>query len=64
MRVNAAFLLTHFSLFIVFLGFTQGISNPLSCRRNKGICLPIRCPGSMRQIGTCFGPRVKCCRSW
>ena len=61
---DAAFLLTHFSLFLVFLGFTQGISNPLSCRRNRGVCLPIRCPGSMRQIGTCFRPRVKCCRRW
>ncbi|DAA14607.1 lingual antimicrobial peptide [Bos taurus] len=62
--------LHHLLLALLFLvlsagsGFTQGISNPLSCRRNKGICLPIRCPGSMRQIGTCFGPRVKCCRSW
>ncbi|ELR44482.1 Beta-defensin 11, partial [Bos mutus] len=44
--------------------FTQGISGPLSCRRNGGVCIPIRCPGPMRQIGTCFGRPVKCCRSW
>uniref|UniRef100_A0A4W2H403 Beta/alpha-defensin C-terminal domain-containing protein n=1 Tax=Bos indicus x Bos taurus TaxID=30522 RepID=A0A4W2H403_BOBOX len=43
-------------------GFTQGISNPLSCRLNRGICVPIRCPGNLRQIGTCFTPSVKCCR--
>ncbi|ELR45364.1 hypothetical protein M91_12997 [Bos mutus] len=54
--------LHHLLLGLLFLvlsagsGFTQGISNPLSCRRNRGVCLPIRCPGSMRQIGTCFGP--------
>uniref|UniRef100_A0A4W2C1U6 Beta/alpha-defensin C-terminal domain-containing protein n=1 Tax=Bos indicus x Bos taurus TaxID=30522 RepID=A0A4W2C1U6_BOBOX len=56
------FLLTHFSLFLLFLGFTQGVRNSQSCRRNKGICVPIRCPGSMRQIGTCLGAQVKCCR--
>nr|AJQ30357.1 ars1-sp_LAP_FLAG_KDEL [synthetic construct] len=38
------------------------VRNSQSCRRNKGICVPIRCPGSMRQIGTCLGAQVKCCR--
>ncbi|XP_055426150.1 enteric beta-defensin-like [Bubalus kerabau] len=62
--------LHHLLLGLLFLvlsagsGFTQGISNPLSCHRNRGVCLPIRCPGSIRQIGTCFRPRVKCCRRW
>nr|1BNB_A Chain A, BOVINE NEUTROPHIL BETA-DEFENSIN 12 [Bos taurus] len=37
---------------------------PLSCGRNGGVCIPIRCPVPMRQIGTCFGRPVKCCRSW
>nr|P46159.1 RecName: Full=Beta-defensin 1; AltName: Full=BNBD-1; AltName: Full=BNDB-1 [Bos taurus]AAB25864.1 beta-defensin {peptide BNBD-1} [cattle, Peptide, 38 aa] [Bos taurus] len=35
-----------------------------SCHTNGGICLPNRCPGHMIQIGICFRPRVKCCRSW
>ncbi|KAB0361273.1 hypothetical protein FD754_005429, partial [Muntiacus muntjak] len=42
--------------------FTQGIRTVLRCRWNGGFCLPIRCPGTMRQIGTCLGPRVKCCK--
>ncbi|KAB0337458.1 hypothetical protein FD754_025180, partial [Muntiacus muntjak] len=42
--------------------FTQGIRNSVSCRWNLGICLPNGCPGHMREIGTCFWPRVKCCR--
>nr|P46171.1 RecName: Full=Beta-defensin 13; AltName: Full=BNBD-13; AltName: Full=BNDB-13 [Bos taurus]AAB25876.1 beta-defensin {peptide BNBD-13} [cattle, Peptide, 42 aa] [Bos taurus] len=42
----------------------SGISGPLSCGRNGGVCIPIRCPVPMRQIGTCFGRPVKCCRSW
>ncbi|KAB0373682.1 hypothetical protein FD755_015341 [Muntiacus reevesi] len=45
-------------------GFTQGVRNPLSCASNRGICVPIRCPGSLRQIGTCVGAPVKCCRRW
>ncbi|DAA14593.1 TPA: Beta-defensin 1-like [Bos taurus] len=45
-------------------GFTQGISDFASCHTNGGICLPNRCPGHMIQIGICFRPRVKCCRSW
>ncbi|XP_055426156.1 lingual antimicrobial peptide-like [Bubalus kerabau] len=44
-------------------GFTQGVRNSLDCWRNRGICVPIRCPGNMRQIGTCVGLPVKCCRS-
>ena len=59
---DATFLLTCFSLFLLFLGFTQGVGNPVSCARNKGICVPIRCPGNMKQIGTCVGQAVKCCR--
>uniref|UniRef100_A0A8C6CII9 Beta/alpha-defensin C-terminal domain-containing protein n=1 Tax=Moschus moschiferus TaxID=68415 RepID=A0A8C6CII9_MOSMO len=51
-----------FSLFVLFLGFTQQVRNPQSCRRNKGICVPIKCLGNMRQIGTCLGTPVKCCR--
>ncbi|DAA14604.1 lingual antimicrobial peptide precursor [Bos taurus] len=60
--------LHHLLLALLFLvlsagsGFTQGVRNSQSCRRNKGICVPIRCPGSMRQIGTCLGAQVKCCR--
>ncbi|KAF4008473.1 hypothetical protein G4228_020215 [Cervus hanglu yarkandensis] len=60
--------LHHLLLALLFLvlsagsGFTQGIRNSLSCRFNFGICLPKRCPGRMRQIGTCFGSAVKCCR--
>uniref|UniRef100_A0A4W2C1G4 Beta-defensin-like domain-containing protein n=1 Tax=Bos indicus x Bos taurus TaxID=30522 RepID=A0A4W2C1G4_BOBOX len=37
---------------------------PLSCCRNIGICVPIKCSGNMRQIGTCLGAQVKCCRRW
>uniref|UniRef100_G3MXI5 Beta-defensin-like domain-containing protein n=1 Tax=Bos taurus TaxID=9913 RepID=G3MXI5_BOVIN len=40
------------------------IRNPLSCCRNIGICVLIRCSGNMRQIGTCLGALVKCCRRW
>ncbi|XP_044794651.2 lingual antimicrobial peptide-like [Bubalus kerabau] len=59
--------LHHLLLVLLFVvlsvsGFTQGISNPSSCRRNRGFCLAFWCPGSMRQIGTCFGFPVKCCR--
>ncbi|DAA14586.1 TPA: beta-defensin 10 precursor [Bos taurus] len=43
-------------------GFTQGVRSYLSCWGNRGICLLNRCPGRMRQIGTCLAPRVKCCR--
>ncbi|KAB0337862.1 hypothetical protein FD754_024952 [Muntiacus muntjak] len=43
-------------------GFTQGIRTFLGCRLESGICRPIRCPRNMRQIGTCLGPQVKCCR--
>ncbi|KAB0339624.1 hypothetical protein FD754_023778 [Muntiacus muntjak] len=42
--------------------FTQGVSNALSCYRNRGVCVPITCPGGMRQIGTCVGSLAKCCR--
>ncbi|XP_055423460.1 beta-defensin 11-like [Bubalus kerabau] len=62
--------LHHLLLGLLFLvlfagsGFTQGISGPLSCHRKRGVCFPIRCPGHMRQIGTCFGRPIKCCRSW
>ncbi|KAB0373123.1 hypothetical protein FD755_014782 [Muntiacus reevesi] len=44
--------------------FTQVIRNSLSCRVNFGMCVPIRCPVVMREIGTCFGAGVKCCRRW
>ncbi|NP_777201.1 tracheal antimicrobial peptide precursor [Bos taurus] len=60
--------LHHLLLALLFLvlsassGFTQGVGNPVSCVRNKGICVPIRCPGNMKQIGTCVGRAVKCCR--
>uniref|UniRef100_A0AC11DRZ6 Uncharacterized protein n=1 Tax=Ovis aries TaxID=9940 RepID=A0AC11DRZ6_SHEEP len=59
---DAAFLLTRLSLFVLFSGFTHGVTDSLSCRWKKGICVLTRCPGTMRQIGTCFGPPVKCCR--
>nr|AAB25866.1 beta-defensin {peptide BNBD-3} [cattle, Peptide, 43 aa] [Bos taurus] len=42
----------------------EGVRNHVTCRINRGFCVPIRCPGRTRQIGTCFGPRIKCCRSW
>nr|AAB25873.1 beta-defensin {peptide BNBD-10} [cattle, Peptide, 41 aa] [Bos taurus] len=40
----------------------EGVRSYLSCWGNRGICLLNRCPGRMRQIGTCLAPRVKCCR--
>ncbi|KAG5194319.1 hypothetical protein JEQ12_013116 [Ovis aries] len=49
-------------LFFCRSGFTHGVTDSLSCRWKKGICVLTRCPGTMRQIGTCFGPPVKCCR--
>ncbi|XP_040091767.1 beta-defensin 1-like [Oryx dammah] len=60
--------LLHLLLALLFLvlsagsGFTQGVRNRVSCHRNKGVCVRTRCPRNMRQIGTCFGHRVKCCR--
>ncbi|KAB0339256.1 hypothetical protein FD754_024027, partial [Muntiacus muntjak] len=42
--------------------FMQRIGDYYVCHRNRGICVSKRCPGSMRQIGTCFGAYVKCCR--
>uniref|UniRef100_A0A8B9YIV4 Beta/alpha-defensin C-terminal domain-containing protein n=2 Tax=Bos TaxID=9903 RepID=A0A8B9YIV4_BOSMU len=56
------FLLSQLHYLTDSMRFTQGVRNSQSCRRNKGICVPIRCPGSMRQIGTCLGAQVKCCR--
>ncbi|CAN0469375.1 unnamed protein product [Rangifer tarandus platyrhynchus] len=50
------------ALLFVVLSAGSGIGNYYSCHRNRGICVPNRCPGSMRQIGTCFGAPVKCCR--
>uniref|UniRef100_A0A4W2IIX7 Beta/alpha-defensin C-terminal domain-containing protein n=1 Tax=Bos indicus x Bos taurus TaxID=30522 RepID=A0A4W2IIX7_BOBOX len=60
--------LHHLLLALLFLvlsagsGFTQGVRNHVTCRINRGFCVPIRCPGRTRQIGTCLGPRIKCCR--
>ncbi|XP_055426155.1 beta-defensin 11-like [Bubalus kerabau] len=64
MRLHHLLLALLFVVLSAGSGFTQGISDFLSCRRNGGVCLPGRCPGRMRQIGTCFRPPVKCCRSW
>nr|CAJ01799.1 beta defensin 2 [Equus caballus] len=58
----------HFLLafLVVFLlpvpGFTAGIGNPISCARNRGVCIPIGCLPGMKQIGTCGLPGTKCCR--
>ncbi|KAF4008577.1 hypothetical protein G4228_020337 [Cervus hanglu yarkandensis] len=52
------------ALLFVVLSAESGIRNSLSCRLNFGICLPNGCPGSMREIGTCFEFGVKCCRGW
>ncbi|NP_001311470.1 beta-defensin 13 precursor [Bos taurus] len=52
------------ALLFLVLSAASGISGPLSCGRNGGVCIPIRCPVPMRQIGTCFRRPVKCCRSW
>ncbi|XP_057553743.1 lingual antimicrobial peptide-like [Hippopotamus amphibius kiboko] len=52
-------------LFVVLLGvpgFTHGIRNRRSCLRNGGVCVPLGCPGHMRQIGICHGHAVKCCK--
>nr|ABN72272.1 tracheal antimicrobial peptide [Bubalus bubalis]AIU56269.1 tracheal antimicrobial peptide [Bubalus bubalis] len=60
--------LHHLLLALLFLvlsassGFTQGVGNPVSCVRNKAICVPIRSPANMKQIGSCVGRAVKCCR--
>uniref|UniRef100_A0AAA9SKY0 Defensin, beta 4A n=1 Tax=Bos taurus TaxID=9913 RepID=A0AAA9SKY0_BOVIN len=60
--------LHHLLLTLLFLvlsagsGFTQRVRNPQSCRWNMGVCIPFLCRVGMRQIGTCFGPRVPCCR--
>nr|AAQ93463.1 neutrophil beta-defensin 4 [Bubalus bubalis] len=62
MRLHHLLLVLLFVVLSSVSGFTQGIRSPLSCRGNRGVCLPIRCPGRLRQIGTCFGPRVPCCR--
>ncbi|CAN0469391.1 unnamed protein product [Rangifer tarandus platyrhynchus] len=62
MRLHHLLLMLLFVVLSAGSGFTQGIRNPLSCRLNRGVCLPIRCPRSTRQIGTCLGAPVKCCR--
>ncbi|XP_055426159.1 beta-defensin 1-like [Bubalus kerabau] len=64
MRLHQLFLVLLFVVLSAGSGFTQRISDFLRCHRNGGNCFPNRCPGSMRQIGLCLGPRVKCCRLW
>ncbi|ELR47971.1 hypothetical protein M91_16213 [Bos mutus] len=64
MRLHHLLLTLLFLVLFVGSGFTQGVRNPLSCRRKIGICVLIRCSGNMRQIGTCLGALVKCCRRW
>ncbi|KAF4008624.1 hypothetical protein G4228_020395 [Cervus hanglu yarkandensis] len=60
--------LHHLLLTLLFLvlsagsGFMQRLVNYHICHWKRGICVPKRCPGSMRQIGTCFRAQVKCCR--
>ncbi|XP_045020704.1 lingual antimicrobial peptide-like [Bubalus kerabau] len=61
MRLHHLLLVLLFVVLSSVSGFTQGISDFLSCQRNGGICVPI-CPRRMRQIGNCLGSRVKCCR--
>nr|ABF71365.1 beta defensin [Capra hircus] len=62
MRLHHLLLALFFLVLSAGSGFTQGIINHRSCHRIKGVCAPDRCPRNMRQIGTCFGPPVKCCR--
>nr|ABH11654.1 beta-defensin 1 [Rangifer tarandus] len=62
MRLHHLLLALLFVVLSAASGFTQGVKTPQSCHRNKGVCVPIRCPRSMRQIGTCLGAPVKCCR--
>ncbi|XP_042097408.1 beta-defensin 1 [Ovis aries] len=62
MRLHHLLLVLFFVVLSAGSGFTQGVRNRLSCHRNKGVCVPSRCPRHMRQIGTCRGPPVKCCR--
>nr|CAA08905.1 beta defensin-2 [Capra hircus] len=62
MRLHHLLLALFFLVLSAGSGFTQGIINHRSCYRNKGVCAPARCPRNMRQIGTCHGPPVKCCR--
>uniref|UniRef100_A0A8C4N6R1 Beta/alpha-defensin C-terminal domain-containing protein n=1 Tax=Equus asinus TaxID=9793 RepID=A0A8C4N6R1_EQUAS len=52
----------HSVLVLETRGFTAGIGNPISCARNRGVCIPIGCLPGMKQIGTCGLPGTKCCR--
>ncbi|XP_043310102.1 lingual antimicrobial peptide-like [Cervus canadensis] len=64
----ASMRLHHLLLALLFLvlsagsGFSQGVRNAASCYKSRGVCVPISCPAGMRQIGTCVGFPVKCCR--
>ncbi|NP_001185474.1 hypothetical protein R6Z07F_019420 [Ovis aries] len=62
MRLHHLLLVLFFVVLSAGSGFTHGVTDSLSCRWKKGICVLTKCPGTMRQIGTCFGPPVKCCR--
>ncbi|XP_020138337.1 beta-defensin 1-like [Microcebus murinus] len=55
-----------FTGLLVFLlplpGFSKDITNPISCARNRGVCIPFSCTKTWKQIGTCGPSRIKCCR--
>uniref|UniRef100_A0A8C8YPH5 Beta/alpha-defensin C-terminal domain-containing protein n=1 Tax=Prolemur simus TaxID=1328070 RepID=A0A8C8YPH5_PROSS len=43
-------------------GFSKDITNPVSCFRNKGACVPFACAARQRQVGTCGLHGLRCCR--
>nr|XP_004673001.1 beta-defensin 4 [Jaculus jaculus] len=59
MRIHYLF----FTFLLVLLGplSAQGISNPFTCFKNRGLCWG-KCRGNWQQIGTCGIPGLKCCR--
>ncbi|XP_047935367.1 gallinacin-9 isoform X1 [Anser cygnoides] len=52
-------------LFFIFQAapaYSQGDADTVACRQNHGSCSFIACSGSLVDIGTCRGGKLKCCK--
>uniref|UniRef100_A0A8C3BLS4 Beta-defensin-like domain-containing protein n=1 Tax=Cairina moschata TaxID=8855 RepID=A0A8C3BLS4_CAIMO len=49
-------------VFIFFLSYSQEAADTVACRQNHGSCSFIACSGSLVDIGTCRGGKLKCCK--
>uniref|UniRef100_A0A8B9DC28 Beta-defensin-like domain-containing protein n=1 Tax=Anser cygnoides TaxID=8845 RepID=A0A8B9DC28_ANSCY len=45
-----------------FSAYSQGDADTVACRQNHGSCSFIACSGSLVDIGTCRGGKLKCCK--